>query len=86
MVSPGNGTATVVGIGAGVNVGKTDTPRFCRLGFLGGPRQNRDQVVTMGPSITSVPRTRRQIIIWWCVFTAMMSFIVCVVLKNSFFR
>jgi len=33
MVSPGNGTATVKGIGAGVNVGKTDNPISVGWGF-----------------------------------------------------
>jgi filamentous hemagglutinin len=33
MVSPGNGTATVIGIGAGVNVGKTDNPISIGWGF-----------------------------------------------------
>jgi hypothetical protein len=33
-----------------------------------------------------VPKTRLQKIIWWSCFTAMMSFIVYVVLKNLFFR
>lgn len=39
----------------------------------------------MGPSITSVPKTRIQKIIWWCFFTAIMGFIAYVILKNIFF-
>lgn len=34
----------------------------------------------------SSPKTRAQKIIGWCAFTAMMGFIVYVVLKNIFFR
>ncbi|MEX3977774.1 hypothetical protein AB4Y45_02185 [Paraburkholderia sp. EG287A] len=33
MVSPGNGTATVIGFGAGTNVGKTDNPVSVGWGF-----------------------------------------------------
>ncbi|MGF6840317.1 hypothetical protein QF001_004184 [Paraburkholderia youngii] len=33
MVSPGNGTATVIGFGAGTNVGKTDNPASVGWGF-----------------------------------------------------
>lgn len=43
-------------------------------------------MVEMGPSITSVPQTRPQKIVWWSVFTAMMSFIVYVIVKSLLFR
>ncbi|WP_155774254.1 hemagglutinin repeat-containing protein [Burkholderia pseudomultivorans] len=33
MVSPGNGTATIIGFGAGVNVGKTNNPASVGWGF-----------------------------------------------------
>ncbi len=39
----------------------------------------------MGPSITTVPKTRIQKILWWSVFTAIMGFIVYVLIKNIFF-
>lgn len=39
----------------------------------------------MGPSITSIPKTRLQKIAWWSVFTAIMGFIAYMLIKNIFF-
>jgi hypothetical protein len=68
---------------AGVNVGE----KSIRLAIMRSVRETREcgsYEVAMGPSITSAPKSRAQKIVWWCAFTAMMSFIVYVIFKNIF--
>jgi t-SNARE complex subunit (syntaxin) len=77
--------ATVIGFGVGTNVGRQTILR---------QRMGASPTITvrlesngedMGPSITSRPKTRPQKITWWCVFSAIMTFIVYVVVENVFF-
>lgn len=86
MVSPGNGTGTVIGVGAGKSLGKIKKTLLPQEGVPRRPRENWSGMVEMGPSITSVPQTRPQNILWWGVFTAMMSFIAYVIVMSLLFR